>query len=89
MIYEYEWFFYDPTQVTILRKIRRNSQESFTGKSGENAYSYSEEFLATHSEEPGPKNFLSWILQLSEYMYGCYGMSRIKPFSPYRRNREM
>ena len=34
-------------QVTILRKIRGNSQEYFTGKSGENVGSYSEEFLVT------------------------------------------
>jgi len=47
-----------PNQVTILRKIRGNSpesflgirgnsQESFTGKSSENVDSYSEEFLVT------------------------------------------
>jgi len=57
------------SQVTILRKIRGNSQEyflgirgnsqdSFTGKSGENVDSFSQEFLVTHSEEPGPRNFL-------------------------------
>ena len=46
------------TQVTILRKIRGNSQESFTGKSGENVDSFSQEFLVTNSEEPGPRNFL-------------------------------
>jgi len=34
-----------------LRKIRGNSQKFFTGKSGENIDSYSEEFLVTHSEE--------------------------------------
>ena len=56
-------------QVTILRKIRGNSQESFLGirgnsqesfrgKSGENVDSFSQEFLVTHSEEPGPRNFL-------------------------------
>ena len=56
-------------QVTILRKIRGNSQESFlgirgnsqesfTGKSGENVDSFSQEFLVTNSEEPGPRNFL-------------------------------
>jgi len=38
--------------------IRGNSQESFTGKSGENVDSFSQEFLITHSEEPGPRNFL-------------------------------
>jgi len=38
-------------QVTILRKIRGNSQESFLGNSGENVDSYSKEFLVTHSEE--------------------------------------
>ena len=38
-------------QVTILRKIRGNSKEYFTGKSGENVGSYSEEFLVTHSKE--------------------------------------
>ena len=31
----------------------RNSQESFKGKSGENVDSFSQEFLVTHSEEPG------------------------------------
>ena len=57
------------SQVTILRKIRGNSQESFlgirgnsqesfTGKSGENVDSFSQEFLVTNSEEPGPRNFL-------------------------------
>ena len=45
-------------QVTILRKIRGNSQESSTGKSGENVDSFSQEFLVTNSEEPGPRNFL-------------------------------
>ena len=51
----------DSTQVTILRKIRGNSQESFleirgnsqesfTGKSGENVDSFSHEFLVTNSE---------------------------------------
>ena len=56
-------------QVTILRKIRGNSQESFlvirgnsqessTGKSGENVDSFSQEFLVTNSEVPGPRNFL-------------------------------
>ena len=51
-----------PFQVTILRKIlgnsqesflgiRGNSQESFTGKSGENVDSFSQEFLVTISEE--------------------------------------
>ena len=50
------------TQVTILRKICGNSQESFlgicgnsqesfTGKSGENVDSFSQEFLVTHSQE--------------------------------------
>jgi len=50
------------SQVTILRKIRGNSresflgirgnsQESFTGKSGENVDRYSGEFPVTHSEE--------------------------------------
>ena len=48
----------DETQVTILRKIRGNSQESFTGKSGENVDSFSQDFLVTHSQEPGPRNFL-------------------------------
>ena len=59
----------DSSQVTILRKIhgnsqesflgiRRNSQESFTGNFSENVDSYSEEFLVTHSEEPGLRNFL-------------------------------
>ena len=45
-------------QVTIFRKIRGNSQESFQGisgnspgKSGENVDSYSAEFLVTHSED--------------------------------------
>ena len=38
-------------QVTILRKIRGNSQESFTEKSGEILVSRSEEFLVTNSEE--------------------------------------
>jgi len=38
-------------------EIRGNSQESFTGKSGENVDSFSQEFLVTHSEEPGPRNF--------------------------------
>ena len=57
------------SQVTILRKIRGNSQESFlgirgysqepfTGKSGENVDSFPQEFLVTHSQEPGPRNFL-------------------------------
>ena len=52
----------DITQVTILLKIRGNSQESFlgirgnsqesfTGKSGENVDRYSGEFPVTHSEE--------------------------------------
>ena len=56
-------------QVTILRKIRGNSQQPFlvirgnsqessTGKSGENVDSFSQEFLVTNSEEPGPRNFL-------------------------------
>jgi len=56
-------------QLTILQKIRGNSQESFlgirgnsresfTGKSGENVDSFSQEFLVTHSQEPGPRNFL-------------------------------
>jgi len=44
------------SQVTILRKIRGNSQESFL--SGENVDSFSQEFLVTNSEEPGPRNFL-------------------------------
>ena len=49
------------TQVTILRKIRGNSQESFlgirgnsqesfTGKSSENLDSFSQEFLVTNSK---------------------------------------
>ena len=48
-------FFFEKTivssQVTILRKIRGNSQESFTGKSGKSVDSYSEEFLVTRSEK--------------------------------------
>ena len=47
-----------PSQVTILRKIRGNSQESFTGKSGENVDSFSQEYIVTNSEDPGPRNFL-------------------------------
>ena len=39
------------SQVSILRKIRWNSQESFPGKSGEIVNSYSEEFLVTRSEK--------------------------------------
>ena len=38
--------------------IRGNSQESFTEKSSENVDSFSHEFLVTHSQEPGPRNFL-------------------------------
>ena len=34
-----------------MRKIRGNSQESFTGKSGKSVDSYSEEFLVTRSEK--------------------------------------
>ena len=45
-------------QVIILRKIRRNFLESFTGKSSENVDSFFEEFLETHFEEPGARNFL-------------------------------
>ena len=63
-----ENWFENVSQGKILRKIRGtfqesflgirgNSQESFTGKSGENVDSYSKEFLVTHSEEPGTKNF--------------------------------
>ena len=37
-----------------MRKIRRNSQESFTGKSGENVDSYSEEFLEAESQNCDP-----------------------------------
>ena len=43
-----EW---ELAQVTILPKIRGNSQESFTVKSCENVDSFSQEFLVTHSEE--------------------------------------
>ena len=49
---------HDNDQVTILRKICENSQESSTGKSGENVNSFSQEFLVTHSQEPCPRNFL-------------------------------
>ena len=45
-------------QVTILRKIRGNSQESSTGKSGENVDRFYREFPVTNSEEQGPRNFL-------------------------------
>jgi len=41
----------DVSQVTILRKIRGNSQESFTGKSGENIVTHSEEIVITLSKE--------------------------------------
>ena len=43
-------------QVTILRKIRRNSQESFTGKSGENVDSFPRNF-----SQPIPRNQVQGI----------------------------
>ena len=51
-------FVWDLPQVIILRKILGNSQESFTGKSSENVNSFFEDFLVTHSEEPGARNIL-------------------------------
>ena len=44
-------YLYHTIYVTILRKIRVNSQESFTGKSSENVDSNSKEFLVTLSKE--------------------------------------